>query len=130
MIFIGLGFNNLLSFALHGIIKASEIYNMSSSARLTPRQADAQDRRRRMTQQRQVLSNRIRKQKKSEYLARKRNLLPSASRGNEDILGNTESVVDQFRPLVDKFCSNQCTGSLRALHDALERKSLTATEEN
>jgi hypothetical protein len=45
----------------------------STTGRLTAKQADAQGRRNRMTQRRHELTNTIRKQKKSQYLSRKRN---------------------------------------------------------
>ena len=105
---------------------------MSSSAprqqqqRLTLRQADAEDRRRRMTKQRHELTHRIRKQKKSEYLARKRQYATTAPAS----MSNAESVIDFVRPLIHDFCSIPNIDKLKALHDALQVTTLTATEDN
>jgi hypothetical protein len=69
-----------------------------------------------MTQQRRTLSNKIRKQKKSEYLAKKRNT------------GHTNSTYSpsesRIRDLVNSYIQNPTAGSLQALD-----KSLPATTE-
>lgn len=109
---------------------------MSSSQpqRLTMRQADAQDRRHRMTQQRQELTHRIRKQKKSEYLARKRQYAATTSSSSTTTTTatatSTLSAIDCIRPLILDFCSIPTLDKLRALHDALQATPLDATEEN
>ena len=56
---------------------------MSSSHRLTLKQADAQDRAQRLAQGRKELTSRIRKQKKHEHLARKRQYAAAPPHGEK-----------------------------------------------
>jgi len=98
---------------------------MSSSQRLTTRQADAQDRRTRMTQRRQQLSHKIRKQKKSEYLARKRNLPYNANK----ILAVSDPVAT-MASVLQIYCENPTAESLRVLQATLQSTNLVGSEEN
>lgn len=98
------------------------------------RQADAQDRRRRMTQRRGELTSRIRKQKKSQYLAQKRNWVSTASTAATETATATATATttptDQIRPLVKEFCSIPTLDRLQSLHQALKSTELKATEDN
>eukprot|EP00980_Cylindrotheca_fusiformis_P011428 scaffold2649_cov137-Cylindrotheca_fusiformis.AAC.3 len=92
-------------------------------ARLNSKQSDANNRRIRMTQQRRALSNKIRKQKKSDYLARKRNT------------GQTNSTYSPsenlIRDLLNTYISSPTAGSLQALHNSLPASTgvVNGTEE-
>ena len=70
--------------------------------RLTARQREALERRTRMTQRRQELTSRIRKQKKSQYLQKKRSLpcaTADASVANADLM----AIKIEFRSQIDIF---------------------------
>ncbi len=86
--------------------------------RLTARQREALERRSRMTQRRQELTSRIRKQKRSQYLQKKRSL-PCAnadpSAANVDLM----AIKAEFRSLLDSVCKNP--SSLEQLLSILER---------
>lgn len=99
---------------------------MPSSQRLTIRQADAQDRHRRFTKQREDLTRRIRKEKKSAYLARKRQfaVMPASESPH------SQSSIDSIQPLIKDFCNTPNLETLKVLHDALQVTSLDATEDN
>lgn len=86
--------------------------------RLTARQREALERRTRMTQRRQELTSRIRKQKKSQYLQKKRSLpcaTADASVANADLM----AIKIEFRSLLDSGSKNP--SSLEQLLSTLER---------
>ena len=88
--------------------------------RLTAKQAEAQERRSRMTQRRHEMANRIRKEKKSKYLARKRNLVTVA--GNEQMAQPETAVMTQINTLntlFQAFVQSPSATSLKSLEHAL-----------
>ncbi|CAJ1945669.1 unnamed protein product [Cylindrotheca closterium] len=85
---------------------------MKNSGRLTSKQADDNDRRKRMTQQRQALSSRIRKQKKSEYLANKRSIGHLTSTPYSPSKGFTSDVMKLY-------IRNPSVGTLQAVFQSL-----------
>jgi hypothetical protein len=87
---------------------------------MTSKQADAKDRRHRMTQQRRNLSNKIRKQKRSEFLSKKRNLATG------DSYNSSESMV---RDLMLSYVQSPNEGNLQALEKALPMKVVNGSEE-
>lgn len=91
------------------------------SERLTSRQVDAKDRRDRMTRQRRDLSTRIRKQKKSDYLARKRNVGPTTATYN-----SSETTI---RELLHSYTQNPTAGTLQALEKSLPAQTMSSSEE-
>lgn len=103
---------------------------MSSSQRLTLRQADAQDRQQRRTQQRQELTLRIRKEKKSQYLARKRQYAATPPPSSTLTSTSTLSAINIVQNLIKDFCSIPTLDALRSLNDALQATSLDGTEDN
>ena len=91
-----------------------------SSGRMTARQAAAHERRDLMTKRRHEMSSKIRKQKKSEYLARKRNLPGS---------GVQPSTVD-CESISQKLVTAPTMENLMALEQALRSSKLEGTSEN
>ena len=101
---------------------------MSSSHRLTLKQTDAQDRAQRVAQSRNELTNRIRKQKKHEHLARKRQYAAAPPHGETP--GYSGAQVAHVHALIKDFVTTPTLEPLRKLHDALQVTSLEATEDN
>eukprot|EP00536_Pseudo-nitzschia_multiseries_P010122 jgi/Psemu1/202442/e_gw1.299.6.1 len=77
----------------------------STKPRLTPRQREAAERRSRMTQRRQELTSRIRKQKKSQYLQNKRGL-PCGDTVNSASDANSDMVTTEFKSMLESYCAN------------------------
>ena len=102
---------------------------MSSSHRLTLKQADAQDRAQRLAQGRKELTSRIRKQKKHEHLARKRQYAAAPPQG-EKTSGFSGAEVTRIHALIKDFVVTPKLESLLKLHDALQVTTLEATEDN
>lgn len=98
---------------------------MSTSNRLTLKQADAQDRQQRLSSHRRELTNRIRKQKKHQYMARKRQY---GATPPPDMAHSLE--VARIQPLIKDLCSIPMLDSLQKLHDALQLTPLEASEDN
>jgi hypothetical protein len=92
----------------------------SSGGRMTARQAAAQERRDLMTKRRHEMSSKIRKQKKSEYLARKRNLPGSAAQ---------PSTVD-CESIAQKLVTAPTVENLMTMEQALRNSKLEGTSEN
>jgi len=90
--------------------------------RLTSRELEAQGRRERMTRRRQNLTSRIRKQKKSDYLAKKRGLPTTYS--------ERSTLEPTLFHHVQTFCSLPSTESLQALSSALEAVSTSVLPKN
>ena len=109
---------------------------MSSGAapptRMTIRQSEAQDRRHRLTSRRQEMTNKIRKQKKSQYLAKKRNLPVSVTATTTNninaqqqpsprLFTPTSVVVSNIKDLIFAYCRSPSDKSLlQNLHDGLK----------
>ncbi|VEU43561.1 unnamed protein product [Pseudo-nitzschia multistriata] len=75
----------------------------SANLRLTPQQREAVERRSRMTQRRQELTSRIRKQKKSKYIQKRRGL----QCGGVDVVNSARPLnlcVAEFRNLLIAYC--------------------------
>ncbi|KAG7358881.1 hypothetical protein IV203_015470 [Nitzschia inconspicua] len=87
----------------------------NSDQRLPPRQREAEERRSRMTQRRDEMTLRIRKVKKSSYLAQKRGLpsAPAATIGGT--VEQNSSISNQFRTLLQKFLQNTTMDSLQQI---------------
>jgi hypothetical protein len=103
--------------------------------RLTVKQADAEAQRSRMTQRRQQSTNRIRKQKKSDYLARKRNLptttsIPAASATATQAETATTVNTAVIQPLIQSYCQNPTSEHLHALQTTLRSITLTGSQDN
>ena len=81
--------------------------------RLTAKQAEAAERRSRMTQRRHEMSNRIRKEKKSKYLARKRNL-SYVSRSSQPETG-VMTQINTLNTLIQAFIQMPSITSLKPL---------------
>ena len=77
----------------------------STNLRLTPRQREAAERRSRMTQRRQELTSRIRKQKKSKYIQKKRGL-PCGDVVGSASSGNSALMTTEFKSLLESYCQN------------------------
>ncbi len=90
----------------------------TTKERLTARQREALERRNRMTQRRQELTNRIRKQKKSKYLQKKRSL-PVTGTDPSLVAPNPTATTAELRALLDSYCQNSV--SLEQLLSALQR---------
>lgn len=71
----------------------------SEKVRLTPQQREALERRSRMTQRRQELATRIRKQKKSQYLQKKRGL---AFVSESSVVH--ENLPNEFQRVLESYC--------------------------
>ena len=97
--------------------------NSSSSSRLTSRQADAKDLRNRMTRRRQELTQKIRKQKKSEYLARKRNLTTGST---TTITTTSAANVEITSNAIHSYCQNPTQETLEVLHQSLQSTTIVA----
>jgi hypothetical protein len=118
-----------MDFALSSSSSSSSSRPMGgSSQRLTTRHTEAQDRRNQMTRRRHELSNKIRKQKKSQYLAQKRNLvLPlsdtTATTANVPTTTTTtreEAVaIAEINTSIQNFGQNPSIELLQALEQAL-----------
>ena len=90
----------------------------TETERLTSRQREALERRNRMTQRRQELTSRIRKQKKSKYLQKKRSV-PRAGAKHSVSSGIPVTTKVEFRDLLESYCQNSI--SLEQLLTTLER---------
>lgn len=78
----------------------------SAKTRLTSRQRESAEQRIRMTQRRQELTSRIRKQKKSKYLQKKRSL-PCAASANHSVTSDNPTIVTgEFKALLESYCQN------------------------
>jgi hypothetical protein len=77
----------------------------ATTHRLTARQREAAERRVRMTQRRQELTSRIRKQKKSKYLEKKRSL-PCAGTERSVATGPSATIASEFKALLESYCQN------------------------
>jgi hypothetical protein len=93
-----------------------------SGGRKTSRQAAAQERRDLMTKRRHEMGSKIRKQKKSEYLARKRNMPGSA-------VQQPSTVVD-CGSVAQNLVTAPTMDNLMALELALRNSKLEGTSEN
>jgi hypothetical protein len=88
-----------------------------------------------MTQRRQQSTNRIRKQKKSDYLARKRNLptttsIPAASATATQAETATTVNTAVIQPLIQSYCQNPTSEHLHALQTTLRSITLTGSQDN
>jgi hypothetical protein len=95
---------------------------------MNARQSEAQDRRSRMIGRRQELTSKIRKQKKSEYLAKKRNLPVGGvtSSSSSSLLLSAENIKE----LLQAYCRSPSLDTLKALHHGLTSTPLKASENN
>lgn len=103
-------------------------HSSSSDQRLTPRQREAEDRRSRMTQRRDEASSRIRKAKKSTYLAQKRGL-SSTSIGVATTITSSRSQsasADHFRSLLQSYFQDRSAEGLRRIQSAIASLAIAA----
>jgi hypothetical protein len=90
----------------------------SAKNRLTSRQRESAERRIRMTQRRQELTSRIRKQKKSKYLQKKRSLPCGASADQSVTSANPAIMTGEVKALLESYCQNRV--SLEQLLSSLQ----------
>ena len=98
---------------------------MSSNQRLNIKQRQQEERRYLMTKRRNELTNRIRKQKKSEYLAKRRGLPADASNQTTSIGDNTNA--EQFQLLFQSYCQTPSGHHIDQLNNSLAGHMIATT---